>query len=284
MQKIADWVVRHPWRAGLGVLLAVFALSMASCAATQPHTDRDWYPYLSRTTDAAVTPESFTVSPVIDWRYDASGPIEERFAAAQFSFADLRNVWFVLEPQPGMDAAAHTLLLFEFSDDRLIGVTIEARREADEEYSAWEGIWNKFELAYVWASARDLLTRRAVYLDHEVFVYPIDISEAQKGVLLQRLLARTEALETQPRFYNTLFSNCTNELAKATDLTWHYSFILTGYSDDHLYRDGLIPGASFEAAHTAADMTNFIKTLNTGVAPEAFDAALLAELRRRLAG
>lgn len=261
--------------------MAAIALLGAAAPFCEPaRADRDWYPYLARTADVTREADGFTVTPLSDWAYNASGPISRSYGAAAFSLADLRQVWFVLEPQPGSQLAAHTLLLFEFSDDRLLGLTIEARRERNEEYSAVAGVWNSFELSYVWASARDLLTRRAVMLGHEVFVYPVAIDASQRRALLTRLLERTEALETRPRYYNTLFSNCTNELAKAAGLNWAPAFVLTGRSDEYLFRRGIIPGLSFPVAHQRSDMAAFVVGLNDRP-PEQFDAALLAELRQR---
>src|SRR6185295_15456963 len=98
---------------------------------------------------------------VTDWSYNSSGPVTQNYHDASFDYAELRNVWFVLEPQPGSKLAAHTFLMFEFTNDRLLGVTIEARREENEDYSALRGAFNAYELAYIWGSARDLLTRRA---------------------------------------------------------------------------------------------------------------------------
>jgi hypothetical protein len=123
------------------------------------------------------------------------------------------------------------------SDDRIIGLTIEARREQCMKITTHcAGIFNAFELAYVWASARDLLTRRAVMLDHETFVYPVAITGEQSRTLLRDLLERTDSLETRARYYNTLFSNCTNELAKAAGFDWAPAFIFTGRSDEYLFR------------------------------------------------
>jgi Domain of unknown function (DUF4105) len=274
---IMKWFARHPLRPALACIGLIVLLGATSC--TSPRTDRDWYPYLARTSHVEQVSERFAVSPVSDWSYNAAGVTDERYGAASYDYAALRNVWFVLEPQPGSKLAAHTLLLFEFENDQLLGLTIEARRERDEDYSALRGVGRAYELAYVWATARDLLIRRAVMLDHEVFVYPVAIDAAQKRQLLTRLLERTAALEARPRFYNTLFSNCTNELAKAAGLDWHPSFILTGRSDEHLFRQGILPGASFEQAHARSDMTQFIKAQNERSGD--FDAALLAELRRR---
>jgi hypothetical protein len=254
----------------------LLVLLLSACAT--PRADRDWLPYLSRTAEVEVGAQGFTVSPLSDWRYDANGPVAQNYGAGEFAFEDLRNVWFVLEPQPGSKLAAHTFLMFEFEGDRLLGLTIEARRERHESYSAIRGVWNTYELAYLWASARDLLTRRAVFLKHDVYIYPVAISDAQKRMLLTRVLERTQRLQTEPRFYNTLGANCTNELAKAAGLRWNPAFVLTGTSDDFLFSEGLIPGESFEAAKARAHKTELIKALHAED-PADFDAALLAHLR-----
>ncbi|MGE3928976.1 MAG: DUF4105 domain-containing protein [Hyphomonadaceae bacterium] len=271
------WVSAHPLRTAV---MGALAIALVGCATSAPSNERNWYPYLARTADVSLADDRFTVAPVSDWTYAAQGPLTESYTEASFAVSDVRNVWFVLEPQPGSRLAAHTLLLFEFQDDRMLGLTIEARREANEDYSALRGAFNTFELAYVWAEARDLLTRRAVMLDHEVFVYPVSITDEQERVLLRRVLERTEELETRPRFYNTLFSNCTNELAKAAGFHWAPAFILTGTSDEYLFDRGIIPGESFEAAHAASDLTDFIAA-HAGLSAAEFDAAILAELRRR---
>jgi len=268
--------------AGLA-LGAALVLALATCATT-PRNDRHWFPYLAHTTHVALGADHFNVTPVTDWSYNSSGPVTQTYHDASFDYAELRNVWFVLEPQPGSKLAAHTFLMFEFTNDRLLGVTIEARREENEDYSAIRGAFNAYELAYIWGSARDLLTRRAVMLDHEVFVYPLAITDQQKRDLLVHLLGRTHELETTPRWYNTFTSNCTNELAKATQLHWNAAYVLTGLSDDWLFAHHIIPGSSFEDAHRRSDVTSYVKTLNVSGANDdtSFDHALLGELRQRL--
>lgn len=280
MKRLFAWFGAHPLRPALLSIGLILILGALAAIASSARGDRDWYPYLARTADVTLEGDRFTVTPVSDWSYARAGETATTYAEASFAFDELREVWFMLEPQPGSELAAHTLLLFEFEGDRLLGLTIEARRERDEEYSALWGLFNAFELAYVWGSARDFLTRRAVMLDHEVFVYPVAINDQQKRDLLITLLRRTEALEARPRYYNTIFSNCTNELAKAAGFDWAPAFVLTGRSDEYLYERGIIPGASFAQAHARSDMTEFVAALNEAPA-NAFDKALLAELRRR---
>lgn len=281
MRRIISWFGDNPLRPAIACIALILMLGSFAPMFEPPRTDRNWYPYLARTPHVELTAERFSVSPVSDWSYGGLDTVSaETYGEAGYDIDQLRAVWFMLEPQPGSQLAAHTLLLFEFEGDRLLGLTIEARREQGEDYSALRGVFNAFELSYIWASARDLLIRRAVMLDHEVFIYPVEITDAQNRALLTNLLQRTQALETQPRYYNTITSNCTNELAKAAGFQWAPAYILTGRSDEYLFRRGIIPGASFEQAHARSDMTEFIQALNHAP-PDIFDRELLQELRRR---
>lgn len=281
MKSIINWFGANPLRPAIAAIVAILVLGSAANMLSPPQMNRNWYPYLSHTPQVEISETGFTVSPVSDWSYDYGVETDTTYLdSASYNFDQLRRVWFMLEPQPGSQLAAHTLLLFEFEGDRLLGLTIEARREEGEEYSAFHGQFNAFELIYIWASARDLLVRRAVMLDHEVFVYPVDITEDQSRTLLRNLLDRSQSLSHTPRYYNTIVSNCTNELAKAAGFHWAPAYILTGRSDEYLYRRGILPGASFDEAHRRSDMTEFIQALNQAP-PETFDRELLVELRRR---
>lgn len=281
MLRALRWLGGHPIGRSVVAIAAMVAMAAFAEALDPPQAHRNWLPYLANAAQIRPAPEGYRISPVSDWRYSAEAPVSRDYGAIAVGPSELRRVWFVLEPQPGSDIAAHTFLLFELEGGRLLGLTIEARREAHESYSALRGLWNAYELAYVWASARDLLTRRAVMLDHEVFVYPIEISDAQLRTLFERLIERTASLEMSPRYYNTAFSNCTNELAKAAGLPWSLAFILTGTSDEHLFGEGLITGDDFETAHARSDVTGFVQELNALPAEADFDAAMLAELNAR---
>jgi len=150
----------------LPTLYAIFSV-LTLYGVVQPAShERDFVEHLSRTPHIDVDQSQFSVSPIRDWNYQVEGPSSKNWVetSTDFDIEDLQKIWFLVEPHPGMSAMAHTLVLFEFSDERLLGLTIEARREQHESYSAWGGNWGKYELLYVWAEARDLVMRRAIYL------------------------------------------------------------------------------------------------------------------------
>jgi hypothetical protein len=282
LDMVRGWVTGRSWLSGALAVLIVLCLLGAPVVFAKPRLDRNWVENLAVMPVIDIREDSFGLGPATDWSYNAEGPVAKDYTTFTAGFGELKNVWFVLEPHPGMKPMAHTFILFEFADDRMIGLTVEARREANEAYSAVLGAFNKFELAYIWSTPKDLLTRRATFLAHDVLIYPLTLSADQKLAFLKSLLVKTAAVSTTPRFYNTLFSNCTNELAKTAGLKWHYAFILTGYSPERLYKLKMIPGATFAEAESRALLTQKVRDLNDLPSTE-FDHALLQELRSRYA-
>ena len=265
----------------MAVLLAlacaglVFAIAVV---AKQPRHDRDWQPHLSRLPRIVLAEGVFQIDPYRDWSYPAGGePVQAWGELPPHRIEDVRNAWFVVEPHPGQPLMAHTLVLFEFADGDLIGLTVEARKQAGEKYSVVRGALNGFELIYQWATPRDLLARRAVYLDKELYLYPLVLSQEEVEAYLSALLQRSQGIEAHPRFYNTLTSNCTNELAKTAGLDWDPAFILTGGAAAALYRMGRIKGqGSFEDVRQSARIDPEVRAL-ADLADAEFNARLLGD-------
>jgi hypothetical protein len=280
MDSVLANVKKKPLLSALALVLAAVLLFALFVMTRTPRLDRDWEEHLALMPKIGMSASDFSLGPATDWTYAAEGPTQKTTVNFAANYADLRNVWFMVEPQPGGNYAAHTLVLFEFSGDRIIGLTVEARREKTENYDALQGLFNKFELAYVWSTAKELLTRRAVFLKKDIYVYPLRLSEKQKGGFLKALLQATISVSTRPRFYNTFTSNCTNELGKVAGIPWHYSFILTGYSPQYLHKLKYIPGDDFDSVKATAKLDPEIRSWNS-LASHQFDKALLAELRKR---
>jgi len=267
----------------LGLALLLFVLVVL---LRQPSHDRNWRAEIAVMPQVRVDGSVFEIDQVRDWTYSQSDILSQAYHAGRYDLDDLVGTWLMVEPFGGTDAIAHTLILFEFTGARMLALTIEARKEEGEIYSAVKGALNTYELVYLWAEARDVLTRRARYLDHEIFVYPIALSEEERVAFFRALATQTNALYEKPRFYNTLFSNCTNELAKTAGLKWNSAFITTGYAPQHLYKVGTIPGKStglaFETLKNAGHVTALIQAADDGDAAR-FDADFLQAIKARFA-
>ncbi len=272
------------WKPILFAILAAAVVFFIAVMTKTPRHDRQWVEHLSVTPKVRRQGNAWQVSPVRDWSYDRHGPVaREWIDTGMLAPERLKRVWLMVEPHPGLDIMAHTLVVFEFDTGQTIGLTIEARREVGEKYDPLRGAFGRFELIYVWASMRDLLTRRAVYLDHEVYLYKLELAPQEARAYLTSVLERTAAIEKRARFYNTLTSNCTNELAKSGGLSWDPAFVMTGGAARALHRRGRIAGEDFERVRAAANVTGEIRALNN-VPAGPFDAKLLAILDARQAG
>ncbi len=286
LERLVNKVKRFPASSGV-VFVFLLLLTFTLYGVSRPVShDRDFVEHLSRLPHVEVNEEGFQVSPLRNWSYEVEGPLNKSWTESPtyYEFGDLKKIWFLVEPHPGMEAMAHTLLLFEFSDDKLLGLTIEARREIDEGYSAFWGNWGKFELLYVWANARDLVQRRAIHLQKQVEIYPIEIERENAVEFLRRMLQGTVRIENKPRLYNTLFSNCTNEFGKNAGIGWHYSFITTGFAAEHLHSKGLIKDTrAYSEVRQTATITEYLRNLeknNPALPAEQFDRELLSHLRQ----
>ena len=265
------------------VLLVSFVLLLLTLMR-QPSHDRDWRAEIAVMPSVKVQAPVYSIDKVRDWTYTADAITQKTYHQGQYNLDDLVGTWLMVEPFGGSDAIAHTLILFEFRDETMLALTIEARKEKGEIYSALKGAFNTYELVYLWAEARDVLTRRARYLEHEIFVYPITLNMDERKAFFDALVDKTNTLVDTPRFYNTLFSNCTNELAKTAGLKWNSAFITTGYAPQHLFKVGTIAGKaeglSFAATKEAAHVTDMINTISDADTTE-FDQAFLRAIKAR---
>jgi hypothetical protein len=232
---------------------------------TPSHT-RDWVDYLAFQALATTTTEDssiVTLSKVRDWTYDENDIIVERNWISDYTFNtnDVVGVWFMVDRFGEVPVVGHSYITFEFAGGEALSFSIEARREWGEDYSMFQGMLNRYELAYTWSTERDMITRRVLKDNADLFMYKLTLTPEQAKTLLIATLAETNKIATQPQFYNTLTANCTNLLAKivnnntSTKLPYHISWNLPGLSDEYLMKhnyinvvDGDIPKAKRDAA------------------------------------
>lgn len=263
--------------AGLGMAYALPVLFAV------PSHDRSWKPEFAVLPEIARDGYRVTVRNIRDWRYNADGPVSMRWSERDIYPHLVERVWLVVEPFEKWDAIAHTFLIFDFKGTEPLVFSIEARGEVGEEYSPLAGATRHYELAYLFGAEQDFLVRRAVTLDHPLFLYPLTTSDGFPERLLSDLLDATDELSRTPRFYNTFLHNCTSALAASANratpkaIPWDLSFILPGYSSAHLQKLGYIP----DAADTGTGMSRYrIDDIVRGIADS---EDFLSELRIRSA-
>ncbi|MDZ7726281.1 MAG: DUF4105 domain-containing protein [Candidatus Campbellbacteria bacterium] len=232
------------------ILLFAIAMFALFVFFKEPTNDREWTPDLAKLAQVEIYEggegTKVGIKNIRDSTYE-DGEENIQYYSQIFDLAELKKVWFLVEPFSDWEAAAHTFFVFDFKDGQSIGFSVEARKEKNEKYSALRGLFREYELHYLFASERDLVLRRTDHLDHEVYMYPIDTNRENVRNLFLRIANRADELESEPAFYNTITSSCTTTLVRHINETspnkikwWHKAQYLPGLSDRLAYDLGLI--------------------------------------------
>jgi hypothetical protein len=219
----------------------------------QPSNQGEWEYGMDTLPHITISGSEVNVEHVRDFRWSADGPLSSGYVNRSFNVDRLERVWFVEEPFTiapfySFNGIAHTYFVFDFQDQAPVAVSVEARRKQGQTYDAVRGLFNEYELIYIWGTEQDVTGRRAVLERNQLYMYPVVGSSMDSARRLFLDLAEvSQQLETQPRFYNSLTSNCTNELAKVANqaepgaIPPNIGLIFPGYAVGVLYDLGFIP-------------------------------------------
>lgn len=212
----------------------------------RPLSARDWATDHARMIRSEISADRVRVHDLRDFDWSAPQGAQENYRTETFALDDVRQVWFVLAPfAKRWRGLAHSFISFEFSDDRFLAVSVEARRQSGETYSLLRGVWRGFETTYVVGTERDLIGQRAIRGD-TLFLYPSRATPAQARELFVDVMRRADSLRDRPEWYNTFLNNCTTNLRDhvnriASDpLPWGWGIVLPGYSDALALGHGLL--------------------------------------------
>ncbi len=213
----------------------------------KPSLNKNWTDDAKILPDVTINTSTIEVKNIRDWRYEQGKIILNNFYNETFDLNKIEKAYFLLNPFGKWEGVGHTFFLFEFSDGKTVSVSVEARRSEGVDYSAIKGLFNNYEMWYTWGSAADLFSRRAIYHNEDLYMYPLLITPQTVRGIFEDLAKTTESLETKAQFYNTVNSNCTNVLADSANrinkgaIPWTWARIFTGYADNKLYDLKLIP-------------------------------------------
>jgi hypothetical protein len=227
-----------------GVLLIAYA---ALRMTTRPTHERPWRPEQALLPQVTLRDGVAHVRNVRDFTFRSATDFTPAYRERTYDLDKMRRVWFVLSPfNRDWRGPAHTFLSFEFADSQYVSISVEARREAGEEYSIWKGTLRQYELMYVIAEERDVIGVRAVTWDDPVYLYPARATPEQARALFVAMLRRAQRIEREPVFYNTLTNNCTTNILDPVnqlldeDIPLSLGVVLPGYSDKLAFERGLI--------------------------------------------
>ncbi|RYY80145.1 MAG: DUF4105 domain-containing protein [Moraxellaceae bacterium] len=205
----------------------------------QPQQNKHWAADVDRQVQVEQTGHLVTLHNVrnFDWRSETD--FTPHWETRQYDLRKLSSLDVITSYWMG-PKIAHVLLSFGFDDGQYLTFSIETRRENNEVFSTFGGFFRKFELSLIAADERDIIYTRTNIRKEQVYLYRMQVSKATIRSLFNNYLQEARELDRQPRFYNTLTSNCTTivfDMARLIDpgLPLDYRIVLSGYLPQYIY-------------------------------------------------
>lgn len=206
----------------------------------KPSHERAWIPELARLPQMILADGRLTVSNLRHFTWRSESDYDQRWETRSYDLSRLQGADLFLSYWSG-EAIAHLLVSFTFADGDPLTISIEIRREQGEEWSALAGFFRNYEMAYVAADERDLIGLRTQARGEDTRLFRLRASSAQARDLLLAYAKDINRLAQEPRWYNTLTTNCTTvvyELVRQVAPGWRFSLPL----DPRVLLSGHLPG------------------------------------------
>lgn len=233
-----QWVTGH---------LVVFIGILVWWLGITPSNDRAWQPDVSQLPYATFDRDIVTVHNIRNFNYRTEFDYQPAYYDKSYDVSKLDGVdlfaFYWMGP-----AIAHTIISFNFGEQDHLAVSIETRKELNEEYSTIKGFFRQYELIYVAADERDVIRLRSNYRKHPPeagYLYRIKGSQKDGQRLFLDYLKKINELHEEPRFYNSLLDNCTTAIWVRSSVTTEYlpfswKILLSGYLPEYLYESKLL--------------------------------------------
>lgn len=249
------------WAAGLtflvgcrrwGWLWVAMAASLAVWAGwwatIEPREDRDWMAEVSRgVTAEPVEGGLIRVRNIRDFRWSSPTQAVEHWYDLDVDPRAIRSVDMIMSVWDRPDIA-HTLVSFGFDDGRHIVFSGEIRKEVGEAFSTIGGFFKRYELVLIAADERDIVHLRTDARGERVSLFPVEIDAALRQQLFLAFLERGNSLAERPRWYHSLWTNCTTMPFQIVRSLYDGApldlrIVLSGRLPGYLFDLGVLPGA-----------------------------------------
>lgn len=237
-----EWTAR-PGRTRLLALL--FFMAMALWWATiRPSLNRDWRPELAHTVQGEIRGSHAFLHNIRSFSWKTPDIGSPRWLDAAYDLDTITGVDMYLSYWMG-PWIAHSLIGFRFADGRQLVFSAEIRRAKGQRFSTVSGFFKQFELAMIAAMPEDIIRLRTDIRRENVFRYPLKISPEKARRLFEIYIDTANGLAKNPKFYNTLTTNCTTvifDMIHIIDRDMHmdWRMLLSGKLPSYLYERGKI--------------------------------------------
>ncbi len=226
------------WRS-LVALGGIFTVLLIWWSTLKPVNDKDWAPDVSNIPFGTIKGDILTLHNVRNFEYRTETEFTEKWETRTYDLSRLKTIDLFMSYW-GSPYISHTILSWGFENGEQLAISIETRKDKHQEYSALEGFFKQYTLAYVAADERDLIRLRTNYRNEEVYIYRLNTPVNRMRQFLASYVDHMNRLVKTPEFYHALTMNCTSAIrlhseANPDRLPSDWRLVVNGYVDRFLY-------------------------------------------------
>jgi len=241
LAAIAGLAVRRVRRWAFVAFVAGLVLVVVAWNSPKPSNDRDWQTEVAVLPYATINGDLVTVHNIRNFDYRTETDFTPAYYDRTFDMRRLDRIDLMAVYWMG-PAIAHIFVSFGFGDEHL-PISIEVRKTRSKEYSTIAGFFRQYELIYIVADERDVVRVRTNYRKsppEEVYMFrAVAPIENIRHAFLD-YIRDINKLKEQPRFYNTLTTNCTTMIYAHTTMNrghihMSWKILRSGYAPEYIY-------------------------------------------------
>lgn len=148
----------------------------------------------------------------------------------------------------GNENIAQTLVTFGSADGQRLAFSVEIRKEVGESFSNIGGFFRQFEYSVIAADEKGIIFTRSNMRHESVYLHPLTYDKQKMRALFMTYLQKGHELNQQPKWCQTITSNCTTVIyqlvrmidADAKILPFDYRVLVSGRLPIYLIELGVI--------------------------------------------
>ena len=245
----------------LRVFAGIFLSGLIGFICLSPSHDREWRQEVAVLPRAMIDGDRVRLTGVRNFDYRTREDFDVSYEEREVLLSELTSVDLFLSYWSD-GPIGHTFVSFNFEDVPPVCISIEARLETGERYSALGSNFKRHELIYVVGDERDIVRSRTNYRNEEVYLYPITVPVESARRLFQVYLDGINHLADHPEWYHLLSNNCTVNIIRYANAagrkgSFDFRHLLNGWFDQYLYEAGFVDTSiPFEELRQQSRITN----------------------------
>lgn len=224
--------------------LATFCLALASVifwwSTLTPAAQANWAPDVARQVTGEINGTRLTLTDVRNFSWTTATKATPNWETRTYDLSDLQGIDLFMSYWAGPHMA-HMIVSFNFANADPIAWSVEVRRQIGGGFSPIADLFKTNTLVIIAADERDVVGTRSNIRGEDVQLYRIKTSADTARALLIQYVEAANALAAQPKWYNSLLTNCTTVV-----LTMIRTIVDEVPLDWRVVANGHLPGYAYD--------------------------------------